>query len=191
VTAGHFEKPRRFVTGQRGERSRFARVEEVEEIDYQSVYGTAIERPGGVAVYRMWAWDALPTLPNGGETPLINEQPHADGAAEALRRSSVHPVGVGGLRVNLAVFPPGHRGAMHWHDTVDLQWLISGQLLLSLDDGSDVTMRPGDLVIQHGTNHRWETPASVGAVLAVILSGAARVGTTPPTDAKMIPSERA
>lgn len=61
------------------------------------------------------------------------------------------------LRV-LDVYPPhlgGHRTVMHRTSTLDYVVMIEGELVLLLDD-SEVTLRPGDVVVQRGTSHAWE-----------------------------------
>jgi uncharacterized cupin superfamily protein len=186
--------PRRFVTGLHPDgTSYFARIEEVEELDYSAVYpDSPPNRPAGASKsHRMWAWDEFPTLPIDGTTPLLDPPVAADEAADALRRTSPFPP-LGGARINLIKFPglaPGTTykpGVLHWHDTVNLQWLIAGEIVMRLDDSSEVTMRPGDLVVQHGTNHAWEVRTEEGAVLAVIIFGAERDGVRPPESTKHI-----
>jgi hypothetical protein len=39
---------------------------------------------------------------------------------------------------------------MHTTDTVDYDTIISGELCLELDDGKEVRLKPGDIVIQNG-----------------------------------------
>ena len=60
--------PRRFVTGLLPDgTSYYARIEEVEEIDYAAVYPDSPKRPAGATLsHRMWAWDEFPTLPVDG-----------------------------------------------------------------------------------------------------------------------------
>ena len=61
------------------------------------------------------------------------------------------------LRI-LDIYPPaqgGHRTVMHRTSTIDYVVMIDGELVLLLDD-SEVTIRPGDVVVQRGTNHAWE-----------------------------------
>ena len=51
---------------------------------------------------------------------------------------------------------------------------ISGEVVLELDDGAEVTLRPGDTVVQNGTRHAWRNRTSEPAVLVVVLVGAKR-----------------
>ena len=63
---------------------------------------------------------------------------------------------------------------MHTTDTVDYEFVISGEVVLELDDGAEVTLRPGDTVVQNGTRHAWRNRTSEPAVLVVVLVGAKR-----------------
>ena len=44
---------------------------------------------------------------------------------------------------------------MHTTDTVDFDFVVSGEVYLELDDGAEVLLKPGDCVVQNGTRHRW------------------------------------
>ena len=63
---------------------------------------------------------------------------------------------------------------MHTTDTVDMEIVISGEIVLELDDGVETTLRPGDVNIQNGTRHRWHNRGSEPAVLAVAMVGLPR-----------------
>jgi mannose-6-phosphate isomerase-like protein (cupin superfamily) len=63
---------------------------------------------------------------------------------------------------------------MHTTDTVDMEIVISGEIVLELDDGVETTLRAGDVNIQNGTRHRWHNRGSEPAVIAVAMIGAVR-----------------
>jgi quercetin dioxygenase-like cupin family protein len=44
---------------------------------------------------------------------------------------------------------------MHRTRTLDYVVMIEGELVLILDD-SEVVLKPGDVVVQRGTDHAWE-----------------------------------
>ncbi|HWL42057.1 MAG TPA: hypothetical protein VNQ73_03865 [Ilumatobacter sp.] len=165
-------KPKRIVTGQHEDgTSYFVSVEEVDE-DVR-----------GIGSHRMWANDSLPV-----ELPFLGSQAPVDNQAgtlgETLRGTNAKPTTTSSLRISLHKFPPTppgeeHTPFLHWHDTFDVQWLVAGEMTIGLDDGSEVTMLPGDAVIQHGTNHSWRVGPE-GAVLAIFMLGADRVGVAPP-----------
>ncbi len=172
--------PRRIVTGQREDGSSvFARLEEAEEDERTTTGG----HEHGVIVHRMWANDRLMPihLPFLDAIAPLESQPTAEATPEALRTSSPH-AGIGGLRVSLIKFLPndgGRQFGLHWHDTLDVQWLFAGDLTLGLDDGSEVELQPGDAVIQHGTNHTWRSGPE-GAVVGLVMLGVERQGLSPP-----------
>jgi quercetin dioxygenase-like cupin family protein len=93
----------------------------------------------------------------------------------------------GNVNVVLVRYLPGQSPDLpfthpHWHDTVDVQIVISGEIVQGLDDGSDVTLRPGDVVIQTGTSHSWEVRSEEGALVALVMHSATRVGLAPSDD---------
>lgn len=64
--------------------------------------------------------------------------------------------------------------SMHTTDTTDFGVLVSGSLVLELDDGAEVALAPGDAVVQNGTRHRWRVVGDEPAVMAVCIVGAYR-----------------
>ena len=65
---------------------------------------------------------------------------------------------------------------MHTTDTVDFEVVISGEIVLELDDGAEKVLRAGDTNIQNGTRHRWHNRGSEPAVIATFIVGAHRAG---------------
>jgi len=59
-------------------------------------------------------------------------------------------------------------------DSTDFGVLLSGNVLLELDDGTEVSLPPGDVVVQNGTRHRWRVVRDVPATLAAFIIGAYR-----------------
>ena len=57
---------------------------------------------------------------------------------------------------------------MHRTQTVDYGILIEGELWLILDK-EEVLLRPGDVVVQRGTNHAWSNRSTQNARIAFIL----------------------
>lgn len=61
---------------------------------------------------------------------------------------------------------------MHRTETVDYGVLIEGEIVLVLDAG-EVTLRPGSVVVQRGTNHAWANRSGRTArMLFVLVDGA-------------------
>ena len=61
---------------------------------------------------------------------------------------------------------------MHTTDTVDFDYVVSGEVYLELDDGAEVLLKPGDCVVQNGTRHRWNNRSDEPCVVAVCIVGA-------------------
>ncbi len=73
------------------------------------------------------------------------------------RPFTIMPVAGHLLRI-LDVYPlkdGGKRTVMHRTRTLDYVVVIEGELVLILDD-SEVILKPGDVVVQRGTDHAWE-----------------------------------
>jgi mannose-6-phosphate isomerase-like protein (cupin superfamily) len=132
--------------------------------------------------------DEIPSLPNfvsipatatffppaGGVRVIITTFPVEAGAppsdldinavvAEAERK-------VPGMLEHMEPENPG----MHTTDSVDVDIVLSGEVVLELDDHAETVLRTGDVVLQNGTRHRWHNRGSVPAVVAAFLVGAAR-----------------
>jgi quercetin dioxygenase-like cupin family protein len=76
----------------------------------------------------------------------------------------------------LAYLEPGNPG-MHTTDTIDFEVVLSGEVILELDDGAEKLLRADDTVTQNGTCHRWGNRGTEPAVVAVFLIGAHRAST--------------
>ena len=50
---------------------------------------------------------------------------------------------------------PTRRAGMHRTATLDYDIVLEGTIGLELDNGAEVTLHPGDIVVQNGTRHRW------------------------------------
>ena len=61
---------------------------------------------------------------------------------------------------------------MHTTATVDYEVVLSGRVVLELDDGETRELKAGDTVIQNGTRHAWRNPFDEPCLLAVVLVGA-------------------
>jgi mannose-6-phosphate isomerase-like protein (cupin superfamily) len=85
------------------------------------------------------------------------------------REFTIMPVAGHLLRI-LEVYPlnaGGKRTPMHRTQTLDYVVVIEGELVLLLDD-SEVTLKPGDVVVQRGTDHAWENRSDAVARAAFI-----------------------
>jgi hypothetical protein len=100
----------------------------------------------GADFHEMWGDpDTIPELALG-VVPEPNERPFTvmPVAGHLLRILDVYPLRDGGKRT-----------VMHRTRTLDYVIVIEGELALILDD-SEVILKPGDVVVQRGTDHAWE-----------------------------------
>jgi mannose-6-phosphate isomerase-like protein (cupin superfamily) len=126
------------------------------------------------------------------------------GCDDPTRAMTSFAPGPGGTRFLITVFPPAGQGlepgmdptvlsgemvsklpglgdamerdnpGMHTTDTVDYDIIMSGELWLELDDGKEVHLRAGDIVVQNGTRHAWRNKRTEPCVMYSVLVGAPR-----------------
>lgn len=60
------------------------------------------------------------------------------------------------------------RAGFHSTDTIDLVTILSGEVTLELDDG-EVELKPGDCVVQRGTQHAWRNRSSRPVRIMVVM----------------------
>jgi mannose-6-phosphate isomerase-like protein (cupin superfamily) len=109
---------------------------------HHTMHGGAV----GADFHEMWnEADAIPPLTSGmAREPNERAFTIMPAAGHLLRILDVYPLKDGGKRT-----------AMHRTRTLDYVVVIEGELVLILDD-SEVTLKPGDVVVQRGTDHAWE-----------------------------------
>jgi mannose-6-phosphate isomerase-like protein (cupin superfamily) len=142
----------------------------------------------GYEFHRVWGSDSVPELPSDGTPP---PQPLYFPPEHGFRfgfftippdvQTNIGQIGTAAAVEELQRKLPGmmevlemdHPG-MHTTDTVDFDVVISGEVYLELDDGTEVHLNAGDCVIQNGTRHAWHNRAAEKCVIAVTLVGAER-----------------
>jgi mannose-6-phosphate isomerase-like protein (cupin superfamily) len=172
---------RRVVTGHdRDGKAVFASDEPVDPLTLALLPGTEF--------HRLWGADHAPTFPDeGGPTAQPSYFPPVGGYRFGF---FTIPAGTASAPADLdlqaalaeteeklpgllAYMEPDSPG-MHTTDTIDFEVVLSGEVILELDDGAEKVPRPGDTVVQNGTRHRWGNRGTEPAVLAVFLIGAHR-----------------
>jgi quercetin dioxygenase-like cupin family protein len=63
---------------------------------------------------------------------------------------------------------PHSASPMHRTESIDYGIVLAGEVQLVLDD-SEVHLKPGDVVVQRGTDHAWENRTDEVARMAFIL----------------------
>ena len=76
-----------------------------------------------------------------------------------------------GLAAHLEPDAPG----MHTTDSIDFDYVISGEVWLELDNGEEVHLKAGDTIVQNGTRHAWRNKSSEPCRIVVCLIGAPRI----------------
>ena len=144
----------------------------------------------GMAFHRLWGGDRPPVFPDNG-APLPGEQyfPPLGGfrflvftIPPGSRAAVTAPVGdVGAAVAKFERECPGLLGAlesmetgMHTSDTIDFEYVVSGEVDLELDDGKTVRLRAGDTLVQNATRHAWQNRGADPCVVVACLIGATR-----------------
>jgi mannose-6-phosphate isomerase-like protein (cupin superfamily) len=141
----------------------------------------------GSEFHRLWGADSTVTFPDDGSRPGADRYFPPVGGSRFAFFTIPPDGGVGapadldlaaalgeferklpGMAEYLEVDNPG----MHTTATVDYGVVLSGEVILELDDRAKVTLRAGDTYVQNGTRHRWSNTGAVPAVIAVVLIGA-------------------
>lgn len=113
----------------------------------------------------------------GGSRFLVTVFPPATSAKPARGKKAPAPP----TRAEMIAAMPGlaesmeaESVGMHTTDTVDYDIIMSGELVLELDDGEEVRLKPGDIVVQNGTRHAWHNRGKTPCVMYSVLVGAPR-----------------
>ena len=174
-------KVRRVVTGHSTEgKAIFASDEAVEP--------AVLEKGQRNEFHSLWGSDAVSSFPDDGSLPeTAGWFPRVGGFRFSMftvpPASTVIPEGVTadeitaeveeklpGLADHMEPDAPG----MHTTDTIDFEYVISGRVVLELDDGATRELGPGDTVVQNGTRHAWRNPFEEPCRMVVFLVGAER-----------------
>jgi len=142
----------------------------------------------GYEFHRVWGSDSTAELPSDGTPPpqpryfplkdgfrfgFFTIPPDTTARVERINTAEAVVEIQQRLPGMLEVLERDHPG-MHTTDTVDFDVVISGEVVLELDDGGTVLLKAGDCVIQNGTRHAWRNRSSQPCVIAVTLVGANR-----------------
>ena len=62
--------------------------------------------------------------------------------------------------------------SMHFTDSIDYLVVISGEMHMLMEDGTETLLKPGNCIVQRGTKHAWVNRGDVPCVLAAVLVNA-------------------
>ena len=170
---------RRVVTGHdEAGKAIFASDEEVESITTDLVPGMEFVRLWGADETRRFPSDGShPEAPNyfpptnGFRFGIFTVPPDSTSMLEDLDFEAAFEemeAKLPGLAGHMEPDAPG----MHTTASVDYEYVVSGRVVLELDDGVTRELGPGDTVIQNGTRHVWRNPYDETCVMVVVLVGA-------------------
>ena len=138
--------------------------------------------------HRIWGSDSVVEHPSDGTAPeadayfpptagfrfgLFSLGPDSDGLPDDFDIGAALAEVSDKLPGLVEVLEPDHPG-MHTTDTVDFVVVLSGEVVLELDNGEETQLRAGDTVVQNGTRHAWHNRSDEPCVMAVALVGARR-----------------
>jgi quercetin dioxygenase-like cupin family protein len=109
----------------------------------------------GALFYEIWSTAATPT-------PISAIEPDPTQGPLSV------PPPPGGTKIRINEFPPGVVSPDHRTQSVDYGIVLDGEVVLVLD-GEETVLRPGDVVVQRGTRHRWENRTDRTARMAFVL----------------------
>src|SRR5690348_6878284 len=128
----------------------------------------------GAAAALLWGRDDPGRFPDDGAQPRLSAAfPPPGGCAIAIitlaaEGDDFHQF----VHHGLAAWADPDEPGMHRTATMDYDFVLEGTIGLELDDGVEVTLRPGDLVVQNGTRHRWHNRGATPARYLAITIGA-------------------
>jgi quercetin dioxygenase-like cupin family protein len=112
--------------------------------------------PDGAHFFELWNTDAVPAA-------IAATEP------EPTERDLTVPPAPGGTKIRINEFPPGVVSPTHRTETVDYGIVLEGEVVLVLDHEEATVLKAGDVVVQRGTDHRWENRTDRVARMAFIL----------------------
>jgi hypothetical protein len=123
--------------------------------------------PGGRGLGRLWEAD--------GVLPGADAANSADAAVNSPADSGPPFPAAGGVRFWTVIVPPEDPDApapafLHT-PTLDVGLVLSGQIVLEMEDGTLAELSVGQAFAQQSTPHRWRNPHPVDAVIAVVMMG--------------------
>lgn len=139
---------------------------------------------GGKKFIQLWGNDSTPVHPDKGEMQKDMDwfpetgghrffvwvvPPKSENFEKPKSKEEIDALVPGFLQY----FEPDNPG-MHTTDSVDCTYLISGEIILELDDNKEVLLNEGASIIQNGTRHRWHNRGIIPAVLITTAIGSER-----------------
>jgi quercetin dioxygenase-like cupin family protein len=139
-------KVRRVVTGHDRSGRAIVKIDEVSK-------NIVSNRPGASACV-VWTTDTIPADNSG------------DSDASAKKVGTTLP---GGTVFRVIEFSPGVAPRVHRTDSIDYAVVLSGEIDMELEKGTEVHLKAGDVLVQRGTLHNWINRGTAPCVMAFVL----------------------
>jgi mannose-6-phosphate isomerase-like protein (cupin superfamily) len=128
----------------------------------------------GTATALIWGRDDPGHFPDDGSQPSVSSIfPPPGGSSIALLElapgsDEFHEF----VSTMLAPWADPDTPGMHRTATMDYDLVLEGTVVLELDEGAEVILNAGDLVVQNGTRHRWHNRGTTIARMLTVTIGA-------------------
>ena len=142
-------KVRRVVTGHDNNGNAIVLIDEMAK-------NVVTGRPN-VTAASVWTTEGFP-VDNSGD---------ADGSARQVGTTLAN-----GTIFRMIEFAPNCAARMHRTDSIDYLTVVSGEIDMELDNGKEVHLKAGDVMIQRGTIHNWINRGPNPCVISVVLVAA-------------------
>jgi mannose-6-phosphate isomerase-like protein (cupin superfamily) len=103
---------------------------------------------------------------NGTILRIVEFPPDSAWRNKADAKEAFNSIGAGHAKDSHSADPMMHKTA-----TVDYIIILKGEIHAIMDDG-EVLLKPGDILVQRGTNHSWSVRGTEPCILAAVLVSA-------------------
>lgn len=141
----------------------------------------------GTEFFTLWGGDRLPSFADDGSPHAFSTYFPPPGGF----RFCVTTVAPGGVRPEipdkeaamremeeklpgLAARMDPHIPGMHSSDTMDFIYVVSGEIWMTVDDGTEVLLHAGETLVQNGTRHAWKNKGTEPCSFVVCFIGTPR-----------------
>lgn len=121
-------------------------------------------RPFGPDSSSFAVFDTRPSV------PVNNQVAVAEDKKQGLPRCPP-----GGVLFSVTNLKPGGKAPMHRTESVDYAVVVSGEIVLGLDNGEEKLLRTGDFLVQGGANHTWENRGTETCRIMFVMVSADKV----------------
>ena len=136
---------------------------------------TGHDENGKAVIEKDEVMDNVIVVPSGNQGALMwvtSETPGPVDIDDPSRQKLGIGPPMGGSAFRILEVAPGKDAFMHRTDTIDYAIVMKGECIMVLDEGEEVHMKEGDVMVQRGTWHGWENRFSEPCQLAFILISA-------------------